>query len=126
MSARTTTGSTWLGSIALLAALVALWWVASNAGWVSRVFLPTPQATLMHPDKPYSFQLNPTQWNTGSGKGFAAERGIDICHETMRLWWNRFGPLFADDVRRQRVSRMRGFRQWRWHLDEVYVTRRAA
>ena len=55
-----------------------------------------------------------------------AERGIDICHETMRLWWNRFGPLFADDVRRQRVSRMRGFRQWRWHLDEVYVTRRAA
>lgn len=24
-----------------------------------------------------------------------AERGIDICHETVRLWWNRFGPLFA-------------------------------
>jgi putative transposase len=23
------------------------------------------------------------------------ERGIDICHETVRLWWNRFGPLFA-------------------------------
>ena len=21
-----------------------------------------------------------------------AERGIDICHETVRLWWNRFGP----------------------------------
>ncbi|MFT7358895.1 MAG: putative transposase [Parasphingorhabdus sp.] len=19
------------------------------------------------------------------------ERGIDICHETVRLWWNRFG-----------------------------------
>jgi len=36
---------TWLGSLALLSALVALWWVASNAGWVSRVFLPTPQAT---------------------------------------------------------------------------------
>ena len=35
-----------------------------------------------------------------------AERGIDICHETVRLWWNRFGPLFAADVRRQRVSRM--------------------
>ena len=43
-----------------------------------------------------------------------AERGIDICHETVRHWWNRFGPLFAADVRRQRVSRMRGFRQWRW------------
>jgi putative transposase len=49
------------------------------------------------------------------------ERGIDICHETVRLWWNRFGPLFAGDIRRQRVRRMRGFRQWRWHLDEMYV-----
>jgi putative transposase len=50
-----------------------------------------------------------------------AERGIDISHETVRYWWNRFGPLFAADNRRQRVSRMRGFRQWRWHLDEMYV-----
>jgi putative transposase len=49
------------------------------------------------------------------------ERGIDICHETVRLWWNRFGPLFAADIRRQRVSRMRGFRHWRWHLNEMYV-----
>lgn len=50
-----------------------------------------------------------------------SERGIDICHETVRLWWNRFGPLFAGDIRRQRVSRTKGFRQWKWHLDEVYV-----
>ena len=49
------------------------------------------------------------------------ERGIDLCHETVRHWWNRFGPLFAGDIRRQRVSNMRGFRQWRWHLDEMYV-----
>jgi putative transposase len=49
------------------------------------------------------------------------ERGIDICHETVRHWWNRFGPMFAADIRRQRVSRMRGFRQWQWHLDEMYV-----
>lgn len=49
------------------------------------------------------------------------ERGIDVCHETVRLWWNRFGPLFAADIRRQRVSRMRGFRHWKWHLDEMYV-----
>jgi len=33
-----------------------------------------------------------------------AERGIDICHETVRHWWNRFGPMFAAEVRRQRVS----------------------
>jgi len=49
------------------------------------------------------------------------ERGIDLCHETVRFWWNRFGPLFAADIRRQRVSRMRGVRHWQWHLDEMYV-----
>ena len=49
------------------------------------------------------------------------ERGIDVCHETIRFWWNRFGPMFASDIRRQRVSAMRGFRHWRWHLDEVFV-----
>ena len=49
------------------------------------------------------------------------ERGIDICHETVRMWWNRFGPMFAADIRRQRVSRMKGCRHWRWHLDEVFV-----
>ena len=49
------------------------------------------------------------------------ERGIDICHETVRLWWNRFGPLFAAESRRQRQCRMRGFRHWRWHVDEVFV-----
>jgi putative transposase len=49
------------------------------------------------------------------------ERVIDICHETVRLWWNRFGPLFAADIRSQRVSRIRGFHHWRWHLDEVFV-----
>lgn len=49
------------------------------------------------------------------------ERGIDICHETVRLWWNRFGPMFAADIRRQRVQAMRGIPHWRWHLDEMYV-----
>jgi putative transposase len=49
------------------------------------------------------------------------ERGFDLCHETVRLWWNRFGPLFASEIRRRRVNRIRGFRHWRWHLDEMYV-----
>src|SRR5437868_8176125 len=49
------------------------------------------------------------------------ERGIDICHETVRHWWNRFGPMFAADIRRQRILRMRSFKHWRWHLDEMYV-----
>jgi putative transposase len=33
-----------------------------------------------------------------------AERGIDICHETVRLWWNRFGPMLAAELRRKRVD----------------------
>ena len=49
------------------------------------------------------------------------ERGIDVSHETVRFWWNRFGPLFAAEIRRQRASRLRTGRQWRWHLDEVFV-----
>jgi putative transposase len=48
------------------------------------------------------------------------ERGIDICHETVRFWWHRFGPLFAAEIRKRRVASMRSSR-WRWHLDEVFV-----
>jgi putative transposase len=48
------------------------------------------------------------------------ERGIDIRDETVRLWWNRFGPLFAGEVRRTRVRHMRSFRHWAWHLDDMY------
>ena len=33
------------------------------------------------------------------------ERGIDVCHETVRFWWNRFGPMFAVEIRRRRVQR---------------------
>lgn len=50
-----------------------------------------------------------------------AERGIDLSHETVRFWWQRFGPMFAAEIRRKRVSRMRGFTHWRWHLDEMVV-----
>ncbi len=49
------------------------------------------------------------------------ERGIDICHETVRYWWNRFGPMFAAEIRKQRIQKHRDYPQWRWHLDEVFV-----
>src|SRR6202000_1943814 len=49
------------------------------------------------------------------------ERGIDICHETVRLWVDRFGPMFAGEIRKRRVQAMRHFTPWRWHLDEVFV-----
>jgi len=50
-----------------------------------------------------------------------AERGIDIGHEKVRLSWNRFGPMFAAEIRRKGVDSMRVCTHWRWHLDEVYV-----
>src|ERR1700760_581029 len=50
-----------------------------------------------------------------------AERGIDICHETVRFWWNRFGPMFAKEIKKKRIQGMPGCPQWRSHLDEVFV-----
>jgi putative transposase len=48
------------------------------------------------------------------------ERGIEISHETVRFWWNRFGPLLAAEIRKRRVAGMRSSRRC-WHLDEVFV-----
>jgi len=48
------------------------------------------------------------------------ERGIDICHETVRFWWNRFGPMFAAEIRKRRINHC-SYSNWRWHLDEVFV-----
>lgn len=28
------------------------------------------------------------------------ERGIDVSHETIRYWWNRFGTLFSKKLRK--------------------------
>ena len=49
------------------------------------------------------------------------ERGIDICHETVRYWWNRFGPMFAHQIRNRRTHSGSNYSNWRWHLDEVFV-----
>lgn len=48
------------------------------------------------------------------------ERGIDICHETVRYWWNRFGPMLAAEIRKRRVQ-SRAYSNWQWHLDEMFV-----
>ena len=32
------------------------------------------------------------------------ERGIDICHETVRFWWNPFGPIIAAESRKRGVQ----------------------
>ncbi len=49
------------------------------------------------------------------------ERGIDVSYESVRFWWHRFGPIFAAEIRRKRVRKMRAYSNWQWHLDEVFV-----
>ena len=46
------------------------------------------------------------------------ERGIDICHETVRFWVGRFGLEFASEIRKKRAG---NHSNWQWHLDEVFV-----
>ena len=48
------------------------------------------------------------------------ERGIEVSHETIRFWWNRFRPIFAGEIRKKRKGRMRAVSGWRWDLDEVF------
>lgn len=48
------------------------------------------------------------------------ERGIDVSHETIRFWWNRFGQVFAAEIRKDRVSRMQAHSNWQWRQDEIF------
>jgi len=48
------------------------------------------------------------------------ERGLDVIHEVVHCWWDRFAPLFASKIRKRRLSAMKASR-WRWHLDEIFV-----
>ncbi len=46
------------------------------------------------------------------------ERGIDICHETIRYWWNKLGPIVARELKKKRAHKPSNCR---WHIDEVFV-----
>lgn len=54
-------------------------------------------------------------------EGLLFDRGIDVCHEAVRLWWDRFGPMSAGESRRKRGQNMRSHTHWHWYLAEVYV-----
>ncbi len=38
---------------------------------------------------------------------FLHERGIDVSYESVRFWWQRFGPKFASEIRKKRTQTMR-------------------
>ena len=51
-------------------------------------------------------------------RGIAPKGHLNICHETIRYWVDRFGLKMAGEIRRKR----RGFQSnWQWHMDEVFV-----
>lgn len=47
--------------------------------------------------------------------------GFDVSHETVRYWWNRFGPIFASEIRRMRAQQLRAYSKWKWHVDDVLL-----
>jgi len=49
------------------------------------------------------------------------ERGVDVSHETVRFWWQRFGPMFASEIHKKRADLLRSWPQWRWHSDEMLM-----
>lgn len=49
------------------------------------------------------------------------ERGIDISHETVRFWWNRFGTIFAAELRERQRRTVRQQTQSRRHVDKGFV-----
>ena len=44
------------------------------------------------------------------------ERGVEISHETVRAWWNRFGPRFAAEIRKRIIQ----FRSYARTADRCY------
>lgn len=49
------------------------------------------------------------------------ERGIEVSYESIRFWWQRFGPKFASEIRKKRSQSMRHHSNWKWHMDEMFV-----
>jgi len=54
--------------------------------------------------------------STADVEDLLAERGVIVSRETIRLWVNRFGPHFADCMKRDRPAAAD-----KWHLDEVVI-----
>tara|TARA_R110001599_G_scaffold271757_4_gene472903 strand:- start:677 stop:1339 length:663 start_codon:yes stop_codon:yes gene_type:complete len=47
-----------------------------------------------------------------------AARGVIVSHQTVRLWTEKFGRDFANDIRRRSAGRLGD----KWYLDEVVIT----
>ena len=72
-------------------------------------FKPSPEiirlAVIMYVRLPLSFR---------NVEDLFHERGIDICHGTVR-------PLFASEIRNKRFFPIRNYSSWRWHVGDINV-----
>jgi putative transposase len=46
-----------------------------------------------------------------------ARRGVQLSYETVREWCDKFGPYFAEELRRRNKGKLGS----KWHLDEVFL-----
>ncbi len=49
-----------------------------------------------------------------------AARGITVSHQTVKLWAEKFGRHFANDIRMRSAGKLGD----KWHLDEAVITTR--
>lgn len=47
-----------------------------------------------------------------------AARGVIVSHQTVRLWAEKFGRRFANDIRKRSAGELGD----KWHIDEVVIT----
>ena len=59
-----------------------------------------------------------------NGEDLLHERGIEVSHETIRLWWNRFGPIFAADKLHNARSILSDYRNLGEEIWQRFVTRK--
>ena len=66
-------------------------------------------------DPPFGDDVRPVPLLLCQVEDLLFERGIDICHETVRFWWNQFDPMFAAENQMRRVDQ-RSYSDRRWQL----------
>ncbi len=65
-------------------------------------FPPLQNQPLDYP--PDSFTLHPLPLSLRNVEDLLHEQGIEISHETVQYWWNRFGPMLAAVIRGRRAG----------------------
>ena len=95
---------------------------AVRGTWLELTWLPSQRERMTNPSPFRYFKTSPEiirlavmlylrfPLSLRNVEDLLRERGIEISHETVPYWWNRFGPMFAALIRSKRVEAMRAHR----------------